>query len=334
MSTMRLDPTTREWVIIAANRSRRPHDFVVRNEKRVASSSEGPCPFCAGNENMTPPEVFSYRDHDTHNWRVRSFPNRFPALTTDGNTQRTQEEGLLVSLDGFGIHEVIVETPAHDRMPGQMSIEEVRDVLLAFQERFRALTKEPWLRSIIIFKNHGRGAGTSLEHPHSQLVATAVAPRRLRMRQQVALDYYDATGRCVYSDLALLEADTGTRLIAGSDRFVAFHPFASSRPFETWIVPKAHQPSFSDASPDDVKDLAAILRTILVKLHRGLNNPDFNYILDLGLPGSGNSDHYLWHLRLVPRLTEIAGFEMGSGIYINTAVPEETAEFMRNVRVD
>jgi UDPglucose--hexose-1-phosphate uridylyltransferase len=239
-----------------------------------------------------------------------------------------------VSLDGFGIHEVIVETPAHDRMPGLMSVEEVQDVLMAYQERFRALTKESWLKSLIIFKNHGRGAGTSLEHPHSQLVATAVAPRHLRMRRQVALDYYDTTGRCVYSDLALLEADMGTRLICSSDRFVAFHPFASSRPFETWIVPKAHQPCFGDASPHDVEDLAVVLRTILVKLHRGLNNPDFNYILDLGLPGSGNSDHYLWHLRLIPRLTETAGFEMGSGIYINTALPEETAEFMRNVRVD
>jgi UDPglucose--hexose-1-phosphate uridylyltransferase len=334
MSTMRLDPTTREWVIIATDRGRRPDDFVLQRDKRAASRLEKPCPFCPGNEDMTPPEVLSHRDHATQNWRVRAFPNRFPAVAPGGSTQRKQESGLLVSLDGVGIHEVIVETPSHDRMPGLMSVEEVQDVLLAYQERFRALIRKPWFQSIIIFKNHGLGAGTSLEHPHSQLVATAVVPRHLRMRQQVALDYYDATGRCVYSDLALLEADMGIRLVASSDRFVAFHPFASSRPFETWILPRARQPSFSEASPDDLSDLAGILRTILIKLHRGLNNPDFNYVLDLGLPAGGNADHYMWHFRLFPRLSETAGFEMGSGIYINTALPEETAEFMRGVRAD
>jgi UDPglucose--hexose-1-phosphate uridylyltransferase len=334
MSTIRQDLTTREWVIIAADRSRRPRDFVLETPRRVQSSFERNCPFCPGNEVMTPPEVLSFRDHDTHKWRVRGFANRFPALTPEGSTQRRLERGLLLSLDGVGVHEVIVETPAHDRMPGLMTVGEVQDVLLAYQERANALAKQAWLGSIIIFKNHGPKAGTSLEHPHSQLVATPVVPRHLRMRQQVALDYYDATGRSVYSDLALLEAEMGIRVVAQSDRFVAFHPFASSRPFETWIVPRAQQPSFRDASPEDVKDLADILRIILVKLHRGLNNPDFNYVLDVGLPRGGNTNHYLWHLRIVPRLTEMAGFEIGSGIYINTALPEETAEFMRDLSVD
>jgi len=283
---------------------------------------------------MTPPEVLSFRDADTQKWRVRGFANRFPVLSPQGNTQRRLERELLLSLDGVGIHEVIVETPIHDRKPGLMTVDEIQDVLLAYQQRLNAFTGEAWLGAVIIFKNHGPTAGTSLEHPHSQLVATPVVPRHLRMRQEVALDYYDATGRCIYSYLALLEAEIGVRTVAQSDRFVAFHPFASSRPFETWIVPKGQQAYFGDASVEDVKDLAGILRIILLKLLRGLNNPDFNYVLDVGLPRGRNTAHYLWHMRIVPRLTELAGFEIGSGIYINTALPEETAEFMRNLRVD
>jgi UDPglucose--hexose-1-phosphate uridylyltransferase len=192
----------------------------------------------------------------------------------------------------------------------------------------------PFVKSIIIFKNHGPAAGTSLEHPHSQIVATPVVPRHTRIRYEVAVRYYDATGRCLYSDVASHELKVGKRVVMETERFVVFHPFGSHSPFETWIVPKMHQASFSNNSKEDLLELAHVLRITLLKLYKGLNNPDFNYVIDTAPRGDENTDYYLWHLRIIPRLAEVTGFEIGSGICINTAIPEETAQFMRELKVE
>jgi len=334
MSEIRQDPTTKEWVIIAKERAKRPHDFV-----RVESRPELPdflpsCPFCPGNEAMTVPETLSYRDEKTRGWRVRAFVNKFPALTPQGSTARNAENGFLLRLDGVGVHEVIVETPVHNRPLALMEDAGVIDVLLAYQERYDALRPMPFVKSIIIFKNHGPSAGTSLRHPHSQLVATPIVPRHIRLQHEVARSYYDDTGQCLYSDLASHELSVGERIVVETEKFVVLHPFASHRPFETWILPKARQASFCNASTEQIKELAHVLRITLLKLYRGLNNPDFNYVLDSAPIGEEDSDYYLWHLRIIPRLTKVAGFEIGSGVYINTALPEETAQFMRSIEVE
>ena len=244
---------------------------------------------------------------------------------------RRASDGFL-SMDGIGVHEVIVETPVHNKSLALMDDSGVAKVLLAYQERYKALSQMPFVKLVIIFKNHGASAGTSLEHPHSQLVATPIVPRRVRMQYEVAISYYDDTGRCLYSDLAEQELRTGTRIVLESGRFVVFHPFASHYPFETWIVPKVHQACFGNVSAEDLGALAHVLRTTLLKLYQGLNNPDFNYVIDSAPIGDENKNYYLWHLRIIPRLTEVAGFEIGSGIHINTALPEETARFMRELK--
>jgi len=319
---------------MARERAKRPHDFVRQQAKPEPPAFSPSCPFCPGNEAMTPPEIVTYQDQKTKGWRVRAFTNRFPALTPEGSTMIREEEGFFLGMDGIGIHEVIVETPLHNKPLALMEDRGVEDVLRAYRERYDAISRMPFVKSIIIFKNHGLSAGTSLEHPHSQLVATPLVPRHIRMQYGVAIRYYDDTGRCLYSDLAGHELGIGKRVVMETERFVVFHPFASHQPFETWIVPKMHQACFGNASAEDLEDLAHVLRITLLKLYRGLNNPDFNYVIDTAPAGDEHKDCYLWHLRVIPRLTEVAGFEIGSGIYINTALPEETAHFMRELKVE
>jgi UDPglucose--hexose-1-phosphate uridylyltransferase len=333
MSQIRQDPTTKEWVIIATERRKRPSDFthhVSRPEKPPFVSS---CPFCPGNENMTPATVLSYPDPNTGAWQTRVFTNSYPAVTPDVGTERKLEHGYFLSMDGFGFHEVIVETPLHNRPLALMKDEEVALVLRAYRQRYEDISGVPSVKSVILFKNHGPAAGTSLEHPHSQLVAAGVVPRHMRTRYEIAITYYDENGRCLYYDLMSRELEAGTRIVMETDRFVVFHPFASRRPFETWIMPREDQSSFSEISPEDILKLAAVLRTTLLKLYRGLNNPDFNLVIDSAPVGEEHADFYQWHIRIIPRIIEVAGFEIGSGIYINTALPEETAQFIRDLKV-
>jgi UDPglucose--hexose-1-phosphate uridylyltransferase len=333
MSEMRQDPTTKEWVIIARERRKRPSDFlsqVPRPEKPAFVLS---CPFCPGNESMTPPAILSYPDLNKGPWQVRVFSNMFPAVTTGGSTSRHLERGCFLSMEGIGYHEVTVETPSHNRPMALMSDEEVALVLRAYRQRYSDIAQDPSVKSIIIFENHGPAAGTSLEHPHSQLVAMGIVPRHMRMQYDVATMYYDDNGSCLYADLAVRELDAGTRIIMATDSFVVFHPFASRRPFETWIMPRENQASFGQVSMEDIRNLAPVLRTTLLKLYRGLDNPDFNLVIDSAPVGEERADFYRWHIRIIPRITEAAGFEIGSGVYINTALPEETARFMHDLKV-
>jgi UDPglucose--hexose-1-phosphate uridylyltransferase len=333
MSEIRQDPTTKEWVIIARERSKRPNDFIHRQPKPELPSFSPSCPFCPGNEAMTPPESFALRGKDKK-WLIRVFPNHFPALTPDGTTNRREEAGFFLAMDGKGLHEVIVETPQHNAPLALADESRILNLLLTFQKRYIALRQMPFLKLILVFQNHGASAGTSLEHPHSQLVATPVVPRHIRIRHEIAVQYYDDTGRSLYSDIVDHEMKAGERIVMATDKFAVFHPFASHSPFETWILPRTCQASFSSASTEDINGLADVLRTTLLKLYRGLNNPDYNFILDGAPIGDENKDYYPWHIRIIPRLTEIAGFEIGTGIYINTALPEETAKFMREFKAE
>jgi UDPglucose--hexose-1-phosphate uridylyltransferase len=334
MSEIRQAPTTEEWVIMARERAKRPHDFVRQRAKPELTLFSPSCPFCPGNETETPPEVLLYQGKKAQGWRVRAFANQFAALRPEGSTVRREEEGFFLDMDGIGVHEVVVEIPVHNKPLALMEDSGVEDVLRAYQERHNALCRMSFVKLVIIFKNQGPSAGTSLEHPHSQLVATPVVPKHIRMKYEVAIRYYDNTGQCLYSDLVGHELRTGKRVVMETEKFVVFHPFASHQPFETWIVPRVHQACFGNASAEDLANLARVLRITLLKLYRGLNNPDFNYVIDTAPVGDENKNYFLWHLRIIPRLTEVAGFEIGSGININTALPEETAQFMREQKAE
>jgi len=336
MSELRQDPATKQWVIFARERAKRPHDFISLKTIPPLPPYKAECPFCAGNENMTPPEIMAYRQGGPANspgWWTRVIPNRFPALNPQGSLSREEEGGLFRKMDGVGQHEVIIETPQHNLCIALMDDRQIEEILLAYRERYLALREDPRYKLIIIFKNHGLAAGTSIEHPHSQLVAMPIVPLTIRFRFEKAANHFDDNGTCVYCDMLREGLQASPRVVMETNRFVVFHPFASRAPFETWIIPKEHQASFGTISMEDAKEFARVLKTTLLKMYKGLNNPDFNYIIQTAPIKDEHEDYFHWHLQILPRLATPAGFELGTGMFINTALPEETAAFMRNVAI-
>ena len=333
MSELRRDPTTLEWVIIADERAMRPHDLV-RNPPEAgdppAVEFDERCPFCPGHEQMTPPEVLTQAlPGSEHSWDVRVVPNRYPALRPDAPFEEGGDD-FFSRFGGTGAHEVVIDTPFHNREMAGMDGREVEGVLRVYQQRYRALKADHHVKLIIIFKNKGTVAGTSLAHPHSQIVATPVEPPLARRRYNVARTYYAGCGRCLYCDILEKERSAGRRVVMETERFLAFHPFASRWPFETWIMPKQHRSSFGDASAEELEDLAPVLSSVLRALQTKLGDPDYNFVVHSAPTANSVKPYFQWHVQIVPRLTTAAGFEIGSGMYINTAIPEETAAFIRD----
>jgi UDPglucose--hexose-1-phosphate uridylyltransferase len=333
MSVLRFDPTTSDWVVFAPSRQLRPHE----PPKPVVASSAVPvspsgCPFCPGNEAFTPPEIYSVRSGEGA-WRVRVVPNKFPALRIEENPTRLHEDHVFHYMGGCGAHEVIVESPDHSLFLAQQPIEQIQLVLQTLQRRYRDLMGDPRFQSIVIFKNHGVDAGTSLAHPHWQLIATPVVPRWLRLKHFEATQYFDRTGECLYSTLTQSELEMGKRVVAKNEHFAAIMPYASHSPFETWIVPLMRQSSYMLASDDQLRALAAMLKDVLLKLYMALGNPAFNLTIDDVPRGDEDKEYFSWHIRILPRLTTPAGFELGSGMSINTVLPEDAAAFVREVPI-
>jgi UDPglucose--hexose-1-phosphate uridylyltransferase len=337
MSILRYDLTSNDWVIFAPSRARRPHEFKRPAGQPTATlSPDSSCPFCPGNESMTPPEIFALRGNTPPNspgWRVRVIPNKFPALRIEEEHRRLEDGPLFRYMGGCGAHEVIIESPDHGAVLAQQTAEQIELVFRTLQLRFNDLMRDVRFQAIILFKNHGEAAGTSLQHPHFQLIATPVVPQQLRIKHRIATEYFDQTGRCLYCVLLTEELASGKRIIAENEHFAAFLPYASHVPFETWILPKRHQPSFGLVDAALLRPLAEILKTALLKLHVGLDNPNFNLTINTVPRGDEDKEYFLWHVQILPRLTTTAGFELGSGMSINTVLPEEAAEFLRGVEI-
>ena len=330
MSELREDFTTGDWVLIAPERAKRPRDRSGAKSAGEVPGWDRSCPFCPGNESQTPEEVFRLPPSvQASAWMVRVVPNRFAAVRPDGRSAGIRDGYCFHKMDGVGVHEVIIDTPSHNTTVALMPYEQVEEVLVAYQQRYNALKKNPKFKFITIFKNHGRTAGTSLIHPHSQLVAIPVAPPYYRRKFDVAFRHYDNFKRCLYCGLLIEELDKGERIVADTRHFVVFHPYASHVPWETWIIPKEHHASFGLSPPTHIAELAMVLKDSLLCLYRRLDNPDFNLMVDSTSTEEEEAPYYHWHIRIMPRLTAIAGFEMGSGIQISTALPEETAKLMK-----
>lgn len=333
MSTLRFDETTSDWVVMAPTRRLRPHDGVPHaGVESQPGSHSASCPFCPGNEAFTPPEIYAVRPGSNGMpWRVRVVPNKFPALTIEETPQRRQDNHAFQYMGGCGAHEVIVESPDHCAFLAQHPAEQIECMLQTLQFRYRDLMRDPRFQTVVIFKNHGTEAGTSLAHPHWQLVATPVVPRLLRQKHFEATEYFDRTGACLYCVLLDRELAAGTRVLATNEHFVALLPYASHSPFETWIVPRFHQSSFTQVAAEHLRPLAELLKTVLLKLHTGLDNPAFNLTIDDVPRGDEDKAYFLWHIRILPHLSTPAGFELGSGMSINTVLPEDAAAFLGEV---
>ena len=333
MSELRLNPVTREWVIIAKERAHRPDEFKSGNNPGIAPLPEHvkSCPFCPGNEELTPPEKF--RIERAGKWLLRVVPNKYAALSSEGEKIR-RREGVKHTISGVGRCEVIIESPLHNTSPAKLPVEQVEELITVYKERFLEAYKDPRVEHVIIFRNHGESAGTSLVHPHSQLIATPVVPVQFRDRVNACMHYFDDTGNCLLCDIVETELKDRVRVIFETKCFITFIPHAALSPFHTWIFPRRHCASFAGITDEEVGELALHLKTILSKLYKGLEDPDYNYVIRSSRPSDADNEYCHWYVSLVPRLTRTAGFELGTGMYINTTVPEECAEFMRHVEVE
>ena len=329
MSVLRFDETTQDWVVMAPSRRLRPHDGGARPAPAVRAESHDACPFCPGNEAFTPPEIASVRPGGPGApWRVRVVPNKFPVLTIEESPLRRTDDWRFQSMGGCGAHEVIVESPEHSIVLAQQPIDQIQTVLQMLQARSLDLLRDPRFQTVVIFKNHGVEAGTSLAHPHWQLVATPVTPRLLRHKHLTATEHFDRTGTCLYCTLRERELEAGRRILAVDEHFVALLPYASHLPFETWIVPRFMQASFRSLSPSLLRPLARMMRDVLLKLYTGLENPAYNLTIDDVPRGDEDKEYFMWHIRILPHLTTTAGFELGSGMAINDVLPEDATRFL------
>jgi len=336
MPELRKDPVVGRWVIISTERSRRPTHFTTSTHTGAGYA----CPFCPGNEDKTPPEVYAHRPgHEAPNspgWKVRVVPNKFPALQIEGTLDR-RGEGLYDKMNGVGAHEVVIEGPQHDQDLADLPVEHIEQVLIAYRERVLDLHRDRRFRYVLIFKNHGAEAGATLEHTHTQLIATPIIPRILQEELEGSRRYYELKERCVFCDIVAQETadDNGRRVVTMSDRFVVLEPFAPRFPFETWILPRRHDDSFHTLSDaEEFRDLATILKDTLQRLNRALDRPPFNFAIHTAPVSDTELEHYHWHLEIMPTLTRVAGFEIGSGFYINPTPPEDAAQYLREIAVE
>jgi UDPglucose--hexose-1-phosphate uridylyltransferase len=334
MPEIRHNLITREWVIIATERAKRPEEFAKPNVRRGQTERYvATCPLCPGNEAKTPPEVYRIPSGSDGGWQVRVVPNKFPALDAKGELVR-KVDGIKRTISGVGIHEVIVETPAHDKTLALLSETEFEQVLGTYRQRYTAVMTDPRVAHVTIFKNHGERAGTSLEHAHSQLVGTPIIPPQVRDRMENALRFFDETGDCMYCSTMADELVDEVRIVAQSNDFVAFIPYAALTPFHLWIFPLRHAASFLEATEVEMADLARLLRKVLRKIYYALDNPDFNLSVRTPPPEASGLRYYHWYLSVIPRVTRVAGFELGSGMFINVSLPEQSAEFLRHAPTD
>jgi UDPglucose--hexose-1-phosphate uridylyltransferase len=332
MPELRKDPIIGRWVIISTERGKRPSEF----EFSQPAAKAGFCPFCPGNEQKTPPEVLAYRKSgggtNSPGWHIRVVPNKYPALKVEGELNR-EGDGVYDKMNGVGAHEVIIESPDHADTLSKVSPRQFEEVLWAYRDRIIDLKKDSRLRYILIFKNHGEAAGATLEHTHSQLIALPIIPKRVSEELDGALEYYNFKERCIFCDIIRQEIMQGTRVVSENRDFIAVTPYAPKSPFEIWLLPKAHESNFENCQKHHYENLSNIFLEVLKRMDKVLNHPPYNFILHAAPVKDGATQFYHWHFEIMPKLTKVAGFEWGSGFYINPTPPEEAARFLRDAKV-
>ena len=321
-----------EWVVISPERNMRPSDFKVNPAQ---SSGTSKCPFCPGHESMTPPEILAYREdgeRDGEGWWIRVIPNKYPALRIEGDLDY-RESGIIRSMNGVGAHEVIIETPEHDVKPYELPDRQMHEIIRAYIDRYIDLTKDKRFKYILIFKNYGKDAGASLSHPHSQLIATPMIPPNIAEELEGAKKYYiRSNGKCIYDEIIRKEKEIGERVVLESDNYIVICPYASRFPFEMWLLPKFHEARFEKIALNDefVWELGRVLKETLRKLFATIPDVPFNYYIHTSPINTKNEyRYYHWHMEIMPRLSKPAGFEWGTGFYINPMPPERAAEILR-----
>lgn len=332
MPELRKDPILGRWIIISKERGKRPTDFIVEK----STTKAGFCPLCPGNEKTTPPEVLSY-GHPGHasnspGWTLRVVPNKYPALVIEGDLDKVGE-GLYDKMNGIGAHEVIVESPNHEECFADLSLESMTQVLFAYRDRLIDLAHDSRFRYVMVFKNHGKAAGASLEHSHSQLVALPILPRMIVSELDGSMAYYRYKERCIFCDIIHQELREATRIVCENEQFLVITPFAPRSPFEMWVLPKQHSSSYISMENHSFTLLAKVFSECLKRLNSCIPNAPYNFVLHTAPLRSHPLEYFHWHFEIVPKLTQIAGFEWGSGFYINPTPPEEAAKYLREAKI-
>jgi len=333
MPELRKDPILGRWIIISKERGKRPTDFIVERN----ASKGGFCPLCPGNENTTPPEVLAYGrpnpTPDSPGWSLRVVPNKYPALVIEGNLDK-EGEGLYDKMNGIGAHEVIIESPNHDEAFTYLPHDRMQQVFLAFRDRLNDLSKDPRFRYVMIFKNFGQAAGASLEHSHSQLVALPILPRMIVSELEGSQSYYRYKERCIFCDIIRQEINQDARIVCQNEHFITITPYAPRSPFEMWLLPKRHSSSYTSLNEQTFSSLTSLFSETMRRLDRCLPDVPYNFVLHTSPLQSAPLEHFHWHFEIMPKLTSIAGFEWGSGFYINPTPPEDAATYLREVELD
>jgi UDPglucose--hexose-1-phosphate uridylyltransferase len=345
LSELRWDPLKDNWTILTQGHSRRPQDFILR-ETEIKSSS---CSLCGGRENLTSPELYAYRPSGSApnqpGWLVRVVPNRAPVLRIEGGLD-SQAVGLYDRMGGIGAHEVIIETPEHNKQMADLSVEHLAEVLKAYRVRMLDLRNDSRFRYLFVFKNFGREASAKLDHSHSQLIAVPLLPPLLTQEIKASRDHFYRKERCLICDLLRQERTNKERVVYDDGKLLVYAPYASRFPFELMLAPIAHQHDFCSLSDLQLLQLATVLKSTLLRLRQALRDPAYSFSLHTSPPvhqSWGRADelsniahYYHWHIEIHPKLTQKAGFEWGSGFHINPTAPEEAAAYLRkaNIRED
>lgn len=325
-------------MIVAPERAKRPTDFEKRGSELGEQRPEN-CPFCAGNEEMTPPEIT--REPAPGGWHVRVVPNKFVALQEYGDLGREAIGGFYDRMNGLGTHEVVIETPEHLMEIPDLPEEQVKRIVDTYIARLQDLMQNPRFRYVLLFKNHGKEAGASLLHPHSQIIATPIVPQEVRSSLNFAKSYYERKERCLFCDVMLAEIRSGDRIVEEDLGYVVWAPYDSRFPFELVVYPKCHSHDFTSLDDGQRWGLARILRRTLKRLTALLGDIPYNFVLKTtpnpvprpGKPGYWTTlpYDYHWRIAIMPRLTHVAGFEWGTGFYINPMPPEQAAAYLKDV---
>ncbi len=330
MTELRRDPIIGQWVNVHTEDSYGPEYYEKEDQ---APRHAATCPFCEGREHQTPPEVDALRaDGSMENapgWQVRVVPNKFPALKIEGTIDEVKD-GIFDMSNGIGAHEVLIETPVHGKNLADFTQEEMAGVIQLYQNRLRDLTGDKRFKYIIIFKNYGESAGTSVEHAHSQIIALPMIPKYVLEKLEGISVYYDEHQRCVVCDMLKQESDDKKRVFYENDNFIAFCPFVSRYAFEYWIAPKSHDSKFSEMGDEKRGSLADILRETLARLKSCLSDPSYNYYLHVAPVNTEGGERFHWHIEIVPKLTRPTGFELGTGFYVVRTSPEAAAGYLRS----
>ncbi len=338
---VRKDYLLNRWVVIATERGRRPTDFA-KKERQQAKAAV--CPMCPSNEHMTPPAVLAYLKSDDRmvkvsdegnqrhkDWLIRVVPNLYPAFAPPEKNPTRKERSLLHTnlMCAYGHHEVLVESPIHDEHPADARIPQLVLAIRAYLDRLRELSKKPYVKYVSILRNHGLEAGASLSHAHSQIIATPTIPRTVNEEMEKSRKFYRQHHECAFCNIIETEKN-GSRLILENSKFAVFAPYASVHPTEFWIAPKKHEMTPLNLEKSEIELFAETLKTCLCGLKQLVNDPPYNYGFHLAIAEEAKN-YYHWHLEVYPKLAIWAGFELSTGMFINTVTPEAAAESVKNI---